>query len=183
MPEDNKMKLLGQEIPLNLWFFLIVVSVCILAFALEKYGHGVHSLATGIRAGYLGDDSSEKTDSLIFIFWTPGAETWSHTKDQDELDAAGISGWYKTTDQELDNFGKSLIGRLGAQGYSRNESVGEGSSRSPKIGWTWSVTFAKPKTEAEISNLKNEFKSLYTEKFKRDKKIYLEIRDATALKK
>ncbi|AGN11298.1 hypothetical protein [Simiduia agarivorans] len=181
--DASMMELVGQRIPVNVWSALIVLILSVLIFSLEKCTVG--GVKNVVQAGLLGENVVESTDSLILTFWTPSERTWAEMSDgeKERLVKDGRADWYQTTNDILASFGDQLVNGngLSAQGFSRWESFGKGTSAS-KWGWTWSVSIARKNVGADVGIIKNKFRDIYTKNFIRDQDIYLEIRHAEAIR-
>jgi len=176
--EFPSIKLVGQEIPLNVYLVLLVIVISLLMGWIEHvspgtFGNTVRAVARN-AVGNKYDAGSKKPllteDRKLFRFWTPGENTWKSAseKDRQSIERAGKKPWYTTTNDILVDFGAILKKQCRQVGYNRSRVWGEGRS-GLKTGWMWDVDMPKD-CQFDIKTLTE----LYKEYFHRNRGIYIE---------
>ena len=180
-----ELKLANQElyVPINLWFFLIVLLFLLAWVIIEIYVPKSGSLTQSMICALFNLNPQTKdvditdTKGSIYEFWTPSVDTPQSFYPQKAWESMDKKKqrWYILDDGEdtLRKFGHTLMD-VGATGYSYVEAYGQGTSAFKK-GLVWEVTFPQDSAMSPIA-----FIQLYHRFFHRDKNIYLKIYGADA---
>jgi hypothetical protein len=165
----------------NKWLFFVVLTICISIIItvgmlfwflsdIVKNAKEPDKLFGTIRAMFVSETNTKHVDARIYRFWTPSEKT---IKDLEGKTLTADQKTYYSLDHGNDTlvqFAQELKPSLGAQGYTRFESVGEGTGPL-KSGWTWELTIPDESTHFTEAKLFQ----LYSKYFHRTTNIYFEV--------